>query len=87
MAIIVRFLILLVFLLSGLDCLAASSGFNPLKDRTLLTIAGLFVLGWLVIGFSGEIRGSTRSSEDKKTSLTILFGVVAIILFLAYECS
>jgi hypothetical protein len=87
MRIIIRFLPLLVFLLSGLDCLAASSGFNPLTDKTLLTIVGLFVLGWFVIGYSGEIRGSARSSEDKGWALFILFGVVAVILFLAYECS
>jgi hypothetical protein len=87
MRIIIRFLPFMVFLLLGLDCFAASSGFNPLKDKTLLTIIGLFVLGWFVIGMSGEIRGSARSSEDKGWSLFVLFGVVAVILFLAYECS
>lgn len=87
MGIIVRFLSLLVFLLFGFDCLASTSSFNPLKDKTILTIVGLFVLGWFVLGVSGEIRGSARSSEDKGWSLFILFGVVAVILFLAYECS
>ncbi len=85
MGIIIRYSPLLVFLLLGLDCLAASSVFNPLKDNTIITIVGLFVLGWLVIGITGEIRGSNRSSKDKGWSFFVLFGVVAIILFLVYE--
>ncbi len=87
LGIMIRFLPLSVFLLLGVDCLAATSGFNPLKDITLLIIVGLFVLGWIVIGISGEIRGSTRSSENQGWSLFVLFGMVAVILFLAYDCS
>lgn len=87
MGFVFRFFSLIFFLLIEFDSLAAANGFNPLKDKTLLTLFGLFVIVWLILGFYGEISGSTRSSEDKGWSLFVLFVLVVVVLILAYECS
>jgi hypothetical protein len=77
----------IAFVLIEFKSLASSDSFDPFQDKTLLTIAGLFILGWLFLGITGEIRGSTKSAEDKGCSiLIVLFSVVAI-LYLAYDCS
>jgi Kef-type K+ transport system membrane component KefB len=86
MVLLKRIIPILVFLLIGFNSLASSGSFDPFKDKTLAIIVGLFVLGWLVIGFIASVQ--SRASKKDNTPQIIFFIILVVAIFLySKSCS